>query len=388
MGTLAPPTPSPSAPGLGTAWIRIDDADLFQGAQGSMTGIVPVGQGALAWGSVQGEGPTIWRSPDGRTWRAASPEPIDDSWVAEGYFANVSDVIAGGPGYVAVGSYLREHDWTTSVVWTSADGQTWSRAPDGPEFERSSIDRVLSWDDNLLAFGCSLVTPSDCGSAMVWVSTDGGAWTRRPPTLPSGISMLDLLDVTDGRLWAQGVTGEEEVGTEQPTMLSSTDGVTWTASTLRWLAPMHVHAAAKELFATVPPMPTAADGYEIPGWWSRDPGIFRSTDFTTWTRLSALRGGHPQELIAAGDGLLAAGAMGQRCWELSNCRAAGWVSTDGGATWADLPAQASDGRPDDLGGTINAAVVIAGGSVVGVGVRAGGERVAHPAVWLLPAERS
>jgi hypothetical protein len=245
----------------------------------------------------------------------------------------------------------------------------------------------MLWDGTLLAFGCVLVTPHDCGSAMVWVSTDGGAWTRRPPSLPAGISTLDLLDVTDGLLWAQGLTGEQEVGTEQPTMLSSTDGRTWTASNLRWLAPMHVHAEADELFATVPPMPTAADDYVVPSWWSGDPGIFRSTDFTTWTRLSALPGGHPQELIAAGGGLVAAGAAGQRCWLLSNCRAAGWVSIDGGATWAALPAQASDGRPDDPGGTINAAVVIAGGSVVGVGVRASGDRAAHPAVWLLPAER-
>jgi hypothetical protein len=353
-----------------------------------MTGVLSTAQGPLAWGSVQGQGPTIWRSPDGRTWRAASPEAIDDSWTAEGYFANVSNVIAGGPGYVAVGNYLPVDGWTTAVVWTSSDGQTWSRVPDGPEFERSSIDRVLSWGDNLLAFGCSLVTPHDCGSAMVWVSTDGRAWARRTPTLPAGIPTLDLLDATDGVLWAQGVTGEHAYGMEQPTIMTSTDGTTWRVSDLRWLAPMHVHAGPRALYATVSPMPTAADGYDIPSWWSSDPGIFRSTDFSAWTRLTALPGGHPQELIEAGNGLVAAGAAGQRCWVLSNCRAAGWVSTDGGATWADLPAQASDGRPDDPGGTIKAAVVIADGSVVGVGVREGGDRAAHPAVWLLPAERS
>jgi hypothetical protein len=134
-------------------------------------------------------------------------------------------------------------------------------------------------------------------------------------------------------------------------------------------------------------MPTAADDYLIPGWWSNDPGIFRSTDFAAWTKLSAVPGGHPEELIAAGGGLVAAGAAGRRCFEPSNCRPAGWASMDDGATWSDLPAHTSDGRPDDSGGTITAATAIADGGIVGVGMRVGSDHVSHPAVWLLPANR-
>jgi hypothetical protein len=372
---------------VGSTWIRIDDRDLFPAAAGSMTGVLSTGSGVIAWGDVQGRGPMIWQSPDGRSWRTTAPPAIDDAWAAEGYLGGVVDVVASEPGYVAVGSYLPERDWTTSVVWTSADGQTWSRVAEGSAFERSSVGRVVRWGDTLLAFGCALASPTDCGPAMVWSPTDGRAWKRTPPILPAGIDTLDLLDMTDGSLWAKGESGDAQPGTDRPTILSSTDGLTWSVSTLPWLAPMRVHAGPSQLYATVPPMPTAADDYLIPGWWSNDPGIFRSTDFAAWTKLSAVPGGHPEELIAAGGGLVAAGAAGRRCFEPSNCRPAGWVSMDEGATWSEIPARTSDGRPDDSGGTITAATAIADGGIVGVGMRVGSDHVSHPAVWLLPADR-
>ena len=377
---------TPSTHPLGTAWIRVDDADLLPGAAGNMTGVLWNGRRALAWGSVQAVGPTIWRSEDGRDWKTAAVEPLDDAWVEEGYHGAVLDVIGGGPGLVAVGTFMAVDGWMTSVVWTSPDGLSWSRVRDPGTFERSHMERTASWRGTLLAFGCALATPTDCGSAMVWASTDGRVWTRTPPTLPLRLNSLGLLDATTDALWAAGVPGELDVGQERPTIISSTDGVTWTESALPWHAPMRVHAIGRQLYATVPRMPTASDDYVIPEWWTERAGIYRSTALTGWTRLPGQPAGDAQELVFVGDTLMATGSAGAKCWLPSTCRAAAWASTDAGTRWSDIPVRGPDGARDDPGAVITSVTPLGDGSLVGVGMRVDGRHISHPALWVLPAE--
>jgi hypothetical protein len=70
-------------------------------------------------GAAQGsDRPAFWASTDGRVWTRTSPDSGSDPGAAP------FGVVAGGPGYVAVGGCL---DATCAISWTSADGLTWTR---------------------------------------------------------------------------------------------------------------------------------------------------------------------------------------------------------------------------------------------------------------------
>ena len=77
-------------------------------------------------------------------------------------------VVAGGPGFVAAGS---------NEVWTSVDGDSWSRVPDEPTsgvFFNAYIDTLTVAHGRLYAGG-----DGRCGGACVWVSADGVHWKER-----------------------------------------------------------------------------------------------------------------------------------------------------------------------------------------------------------------
>jgi hypothetical protein len=109
-----------------------------------VTSLIPADRGYLAvgWdapdsfreGGVSARGPgraAVWASADGAAWdRVAS-----DAFGGDGYTV-MMDVVAGGPGYVAVGAeYIGVSG--DGVVWHSADGSQWQRAasthPDADE---------------------------------------------------------------------------------------------------------------------------------------------------------------------------------------------------------------------------------------------------------------
>ena len=116
---------------------------------------------------------------DGRAWisdDAASWERADDSALAGG---TPLDVVAGGPGFVAVGSFHgygdggKEH----AAVWVSSDGRTW----------RLAESKTLAAETQL---GSVIVSPSDgsliaFGKHSVWRSNDAEEWTAIHNRSPS-----------------------------------------------------------------------------------------------------------------------------------------------------------------------------------------------------------
>ena len=112
----------------------------------------------------------MWSSVDGITCsRVLHYETV--------FGGDVSSVIAGGPGLVAVGEVSSD-----AAVWTSVDGITWSRVPydeavfgtQKPDLEISSI---TPGGPSLVAVGANKV-PDTFGAtksdAAVWVATPGG----------------------------------------------------------------------------------------------------------------------------------------------------------------------------------------------------------------------
>jgi hypothetical protein len=117
-----------------------------------------------------------------------------------GAHTSMSSVVVGGPGLVAVGEAMSARG-AVAAVWTSVDGQMWSRVPhdaqlfggrsrsqvDCDRFREEALDdepdhhrlwRVASWESGLVALGSA----SECGAtvAAVWTSIDGHIWSRAP----------------------------------------------------------------------------------------------------------------------------------------------------------------------------------------------------------------
>jgi hypothetical protein len=121
----------------GFTWSRVPHDEAIFG-DASMTSVTAGGPGLVAVGSVpadDGDG-MVWISSDGRTW---SRVPPDDSVLGGAGEQEMRSVTAGGPGRVVVGmegyhdgsnpSRERSPNGYVPVVWTSADGITWSRVP-------------------------------------------------------------------------------------------------------------------------------------------------------------------------------------------------------------------------------------------------------------------
>jgi hypothetical protein len=219
----------------GITWSRVPhEESVFGGA--IMYGVTAGGPGVVAVGTS--DRATVWTSPDGFTW---SRVPHDDAAFGaageEDPFIAMTDVIAGGPGLVAVGIDGHWHGPNPkAAVWTSVDGITWSRVPhDDAVFGRTEdghyteMESVTVGGPGLVAVGGdrSGVDGQD-GGAAVWTSPDGFTWSRVPhDEVFSGGGMRSVTVggpglVAVGGEWSavDGLEGGAAVWT-------SVDGITW-----------------------------------------------------------------------------------------------------------------------------------------------------------------
>jgi hypothetical protein len=210
----------------GIRWERVPHVDAFSEVQTGLvmndvtfdgSGLVAVG-GAFhrtapfatwQWGPSEGDvdidvDAAVWRSNDGIAWRrvAAGDEAMGGDTVPQWMNA----VVAGGPGFVAVGQegfdFLGVDEWTpgdeipadgrahvtenVAAVWTSPDGETWTRAesqpalehPDGTVTGWATMFDVTTQASGLVAVGRNV--GNDEGAA-VWLSPDGLSWQRVIP---------------------------------------------------------------------------------------------------------------------------------------------------------------------------------------------------------------
>jgi len=181
---------------------------------------------------------------DGSSWtRVADPDGVFG--VRDETSVRLSHVVAGGPGYVAVGSYgqgRHGEDGTVAAMWTSADGTTWERVPHedavfgpfGPG-RFSAASAVTTGGPGLVAVGVDV--DGEALLAVAWLSEDGRSWTRIEVDDPRerGATDLDLHAVvdTDEVLVAVGIERGGPAGApEYPTAWRSSDGVDWTPITL------------------------------------------------------------------------------------------------------------------------------------------------------------
>lgn len=170
----------------GTSWTPIrDDPGSADGRVAALaatdSGLVAVGisgsPGSEAVGAVS------WTSPDGLSWKRSRAQPALDG-------ATMRSVAVTPAAIVAVGTTSAGD---AAAAWTSSDGLAWRRAPDAPTFASNStyaphaeMSDVLATSDGLLAVGWNSSAAN--GTAVIWTSTDGVAWSRAPnePSLSGG----------------------------------------------------------------------------------------------------------------------------------------------------------------------------------------------------------
>jgi hypothetical protein len=144
----------------GLVWRTVESDELV----GQMIDVVATDDGLYAVGGVPGaDAAGIWHSVDGETWQRTGGE-FDHAFMWA--------IAEGGPGLVAVG--WRRNPEPDLAVWTSADGVTWTLAPDPEGFAGYEATDVAALPDGTLAMvGNNLMG----GPGRMWVSADGVEWT-------------------------------------------------------------------------------------------------------------------------------------------------------------------------------------------------------------------
>jgi len=194
----------------------------------------------------------------------------------------VLDVVAGGPGLIAVGGTFASCgdglDPCSGAVWLSDDGIIWDRFDDasGVFEDASSIRAVTAGDSGLVAVGHGAHVEGAPGDPLVWFSPDGMQWSRS--VLPNGTALVDVV-ATD--------TGYVAVGSADRIQgdFILTDGAVWTSPdgiTWNQIAEDPATFADAWLMAI-----TETDqGLVVVGVLAQDTGfgVWTSPDGNTWTK--------------------------------------------------------------------------------------------------------
>ena len=277
----------------------------------------------------------------------------------------MKDVVAWGPGFVAVGTTDILDSAETArnaAVWISEDGITWSLLPnDAPPLggpDKQEVESVAIGGPGLVAVGHEWQMPLG-GNAVVWASEDGKAWSRVPHD-EAVFGNGGMLDVTAGGPGIVAVGGAQ--------VWTSVDGLTWN----RFPLPPEA-SPYPETDGAMTSVTSGGPGLVAVGFTGRDPeegcnaAVWTSPDGFTWSRVphdEAVFGGAVMfDVTAGGPGLVAVGTAGNDAIGGIGTSAAVWTSPDG-FTWTRVPHDA-----DAFGGeglSMNA-VTSVGSQLVAVG---------------------
>jgi len=190
----------------GNAWSpRYDDSFGISGHILEMWGVAAKGNDLVAVGSDCASGQllpgdplgstcdpgqldaAVWFSDNGGTaWKRVSVRALSRDGDQQ-----MTTVIQGGPGFVAVG-YDEVAGDRNAAVWTSTDGRTWLKVEDddlgGTGVQE--IKTVTTIDDNLVAAGFD-GSGGDLNGA-VWTSIDGRTWTKSTPPALGGLDVQQI----------------------------------------------------------------------------------------------------------------------------------------------------------------------------------------------------
>ena len=220
----------------GLTWSRVPDSPSLavaardDGIPAGMRDIVAAGPGFVAVGSTgsrEGAAAAVWTSPDGRRWaRAGAAAALDGG--------AMTSVATTPDGLIVAAGTVVDGPNASAAVWVSADGLTWDRIANDPIFsvgpagasEPVGIADIAWAGDRLVAVGVSCVPGGSQCEGVSWVSSDGRAWTEGGPF---GVGLPEAVATADGVLVA---VGRDPGRPSRPAAWRSADGATWEAGTV------------------------------------------------------------------------------------------------------------------------------------------------------------
>ena len=233
----------------GRTWAELGSSvQAFHLADGP-AGVIALGPEGAAWRLVKSR--PVGPSPTPAGPATPSPEPVGRSWVeasvpilADRPVGLMEAVTAGGPGFVAVGrgcNVVRDPISCEAVVWTTADGRAWTRAPasdatnigayiptSGPEV---GMFDVAAGPPGIVAIGYAARPTLQ---ATTWFSTDGTSW-ERIPIAGADLARVSAVTWTGGRFVIVGearpvIQDAAAIATARAhaAVWTSEDGRTWT----------------------------------------------------------------------------------------------------------------------------------------------------------------
>jgi hypothetical protein len=224
-------------------------------------------------------------------------------------------------GFLALGSELPP---SHAAAWTSTGATAWRRVASLPGPDSSDIEAAAAAGSTVLAVG------SAGGSAAVWRSGDGGrtwALSRLPAPSVGSTERLTAIATVPGGYVAAGYT-QDSVAVKTASFWRSTDGSTWT----RVSAPVQPSTEVTGLAASgAVVVAVGISGDDRRG----TAAAWRSTDGgSSWARVSSagLSVGRMLAVAAGPDGFAAVGE------NVEQTAAAAWTTTDG-SDWVAAPDQ-------------------------------------------------
>jgi hypothetical protein len=337
------------------AWERIPPQDSLGAGDSSRQfflhavaaggpGLIGAGQvrpaSGLSEGSpVPGGVAAVWRTADGITWDRV---PHDEAVFGGEGGSLILDLEAGGPGFVAVGGTSEKGD---AAIWLSEDGLVWSRVTSSA-FEDTLMYAVAAGDEGVVAVG----------NEAIWYSSDGAEWERVEPQgnvgLLNDIQYGDLGFVAVGWRFAYGKCDSGEWGQlVLPVAWVSQNGRDWEEAVLHasptgeWVV-MYARAVMVQGETAVV---AGSQATTCPSAFNAPPAFWTSNDGSTWDEYTVqptpIAGMSKPEaringLATTEQGLVAVGGWTHNRKfpdDTNKFRAAAWYSTDGGATWNEVP---------------------------------------------------
>jgi hypothetical protein len=287
--------------------------------------------GLVAVGT-QGRQPTAWLSVDGTGW--------DEFPIAAA--GDVMDVVAGGPGLIAVGATCSDFTGSSDqpcdpAIWTSPDATTWTPVMTTEAFGGCSslasvqpdcqtwIHEIHPTATGFLANGVDIIDATWPNTSVGWTSTDGLSWQRvstlRTDERPPYPEFVAETDWENGR-YGLGTrcTGDGSRFACEPQGWISRDGMTWEPVQLDpadFGASDHAALIEDGLELTSGKFGLMAIGHNLdPTTWHETPMMFLSENGLDWTayQLDDEMALAINDLISFGDRVIASGSRGVWAW--------------------------------------------------------------------------
>ncbi len=233
---LAQASPSSASSPAAVEWTQVIDPDLAGFGAQRILGLTADDGIVLAWGETlvqigpeEGDvqqGGVIWRSTDGAEW---VPSLVTDG-VAMGDTSGIGDVAHGPGGWVAIGYVCCGTE--EAAVWRSEDAATWRRVPfpsvplPGVRPDRIGLAAIAGSLDRYVIAGLA-VTGEPEVVPVLWSSADGQTWTAADAMAGGEAGQLDDVAWDGERFVAVGHLGASDAPDLDGLVLRSSDGLTW-----------------------------------------------------------------------------------------------------------------------------------------------------------------